>query len=163
MTYCGSSEYDFDSSDETFMESYRRVLINQTRQLFNYKDENELIGLAESKTMIVHFYSQSFKKCIFMNKALGKLAPKLTTIKFVCIEASRAPSMARSLGIKTLPFLAFFREGYLVDQIIGFEKLGNNNDGFEVGELEKYIKESPLIRGLDDPAVPSNINIPYDR
>ena len=144
-----ADDLDFDSDNDEFLKSYTRKLLQKSMQPVEFTDEDELISLTTSQTMIVHFYNPAFRACSYMNKALRLVAPKFPSIKFVLIEASKCPRMSDSLCIDILPFVGFFRDGFFVDQLVGFEKLGNRPT-FLVEDLEKFIRESNIFRGNNE-------------
>lgn len=136
---------DFGAEDDEYMRSYTRKLLLKNIQHREVMDENELMGLCEQKTMIVHFYNPNFKTSNYMNKALRFMAPKFPDIKFVFITVDKCPKMLQALKVDVLPFVGFFKDGYFVDQLVGFEKLGNKL-AFEMEYLENYIKESNIYK-----------------
>ncbi|KAI4290827.1 hypothetical protein PAPHI01_0101 [Pancytospora philotis] len=146
------SDPDFDSENDEFLRSYTKTLLEKSRGLAEYTDEHELIELTQTQTMVVHFYRPSFPKCVYMNNALRLIAPKFAGIKFGCINVDAAPKMTESLEISVLPFLAFFRGGYFVDQHVGFEQLGNSDRPFDLNLLESYIRKSPVSTGAEPAA-----------
>lgn len=139
------SAFELDSEQNELLQSYAKSLLARNKGLFTeYTDEQELIDLTTSQTMVIHFYKPTFAKCVHMNKALHAIAPKFPGIKFGCINVLIAPHMSESLKIKALPFLAFFKDGYFIDQHVGYEKLGNTNTPFALEALERYISNSQL-------------------
>ena len=84
-----------------------------------------------------------------MSKALGIMAIKFPQIKFMSIKVQNCPKMCKSLGITTLPYLGFFKDGYFIDKLIGFEKLGNKGY-FEIDDLENYIKNSKILKNIEN-------------
>lgn len=138
-------ELELDSEDDLFMRQYARELMQKNGGLEEYKTEDEVILMTTEKTLIVHIYHPSFKKCELMNSVLRKIAPEFPHIKFASINVQNCPHMASSLRLKILPFLGFFKGGYFVDHLVGFEKLGNR-DALEPADLIRYIKESYICQ-----------------
>lgn len=132
-------------SDDEFLKAYTEKLFKEYSNFLEYSDEDELIELTTKKTILVHFYSSSFTKCLKMKEALKMLSKKLPNIIFASIDVEKAPKMCNSLKIRVLPFLGFFKDGYFVDHLVGFEKIGNS-DRLDIDKLEKYIKSSELFK-----------------
>lgn len=136
---------DFEDADDEFMKTYTENLIKRLSNFQEYTDEEALISLTAERKMIVHFYAPAFKKCQKMNEALKQVSVKFPGLSFVCINVEKCPSMCASLKIKVLPFLAFFKDGFFIDEVVGFEKFGNC-DILKVERLEEYIKESEICK-----------------
>lgn len=134
--------------DDDFMTEYTLKKLEKAFEVHEYKDETELIKLTVTKTMIIHFYEPSYKTCKSINEALKKLTKKFPGVHFGFISVYDCPLMVESLKIQTLPFLGFFKEGYFVDELIGFEKLDKSKKTgiLNVDELENYIKNSIISK-----------------
>ncbi|ELA41734.1 uncharacterized protein VICG_01238 [Vittaforma corneae ATCC 50505] len=145
MPRTNNDSSDFDDSDDEFMKTYTKNLMKRLSNFQEYTDEEELIDLTTERKIIVHFYSPAFKKCQKMNEALKQVSVKFPSLNFGCINVEKCPKMCASLKIKVLPFLAFFKDGFFVDEIVGFEKFGNCNI-LKIEMLEEYIKESEMCR-----------------
>lgn len=139
------SEDLFDAEDDAFIRAYTQQRIAESLRLKEYTDEEELIARTETETLIVHFYKQGFPKCTALNRALASVAPRFPGIAFASIDATRAPRMVAALGATVLPLLVFFRDGFLVDRHVGFERLGNR-ESFEISALEAAIRSSNLLK-----------------
>lgn len=134
---------DSDFSDDEFMKDYTQKLFKEYSNFREYTDEDELINLTTTKTLLVHFYSPSFPKCLKMIEALKELSKKYPKLIFACISVEKCPKMCASLKIRVLPFLGFFKDGYFIDQLVGFEKIGNS-ERLDIRKLEEYIKTSEI-------------------
>jgi len=132
--------------DDEFMKEYIQKRINKAFEVQEYKDESELIKLTVSKTMIIHFYEPSYKTCKTINAAFKTLTRKFPNIQFGFINVYDCPLMVESLKIRTLPFIGFFKDGYFVDELVGFEGLDKSKKTgiLNVEELENYIKKSKI-------------------
>ncbi len=135
--------WESEFEDDEFIREYTRNLMKKISRVIEYTDEEELIKLTYSEVMIVHFYHPSFKKCELMNTALEKISRNFPDIKFFKINVDKAPKMCKSLDISVLPFLGFFKNGFIVDFLVGFEKLGNG-ESFDFEMLTDYIKNSNI-------------------
>ncbi|KAI5152372.1 hypothetical protein ENBRE01_2779 [Enteropsectra breve] len=142
-------DFDLDCDDDEFIKRYTAKQMKQVFGVISFEDEEELITLTEKIPIIISFYKSNFRKCIFMNKALEAIAPDFKKIKFATIDVSKCPKMVESLDIQVLPYLGFFRDGYFVDKLVGFEKLGNTQC-FELKKLREYISNSPITKGIEN-------------
>jgi thioredoxin-like negative regulator of GroEL len=139
--YCNKRE-DFDFEDDDFLRQYTEKMLSKS--IFTeFTDEESLINLSMHQKLIVHFYSRNFKKCRFMNESLRKIAVKFPDIKFGFIDVENCPKMCQALKIKVLPFLGFFKDGFFIEQLVGFEKIGNS-EIFKIEDLENFIKSSEI-------------------
>lgn len=135
-------DWEDDLHNDEYVREYTKSLIEKikkTNKLIEYTDEEDLITLTLSETMIVHFYNPAFKKCILLNNALNELAYKFPNIKFVKIKATDCLKMCASIAINVLPYLVFFKNGYIVDNLVGFEKFGNS-EILNLEKLKNYIE-----------------------
>jgi len=135
---------DSFSDDDDFLREYTKKRFYKAMEFTEFQEEENLIQLTLSKTIVVHFFKPEFEKCKFMNKALKIISMKFPLIKFGWINVENCPKMCQSLEINTLPFVAMFKGGYLVDCLVGFEKLGGN-ERFDISALERVLKESNLF------------------
>jgi hypothetical protein len=79
-----------------------------------------------------------------MDHNLGKVCKEFKDIQFIRIGAEICPIVTKKLGIKTLPFLAFFANGYFIDSVVGFEGMGT--DSFEATDLIAYIRKAEIMK-----------------
>ena len=107
--------------------------------------EEEFLGeVTKSKLAVVHFYHSEFEKCKVMDKHLKELAEKHITTKFAKLDAQKSPFFVGKLAIRTLPTLTCFRDGVLVDRVVGFEGLGGVED-FATRSLERRLAEAEVL------------------
>ncbi|CAH1785629.1 unnamed protein product [Owenia fusiformis] len=93
---------------------------------------------------VVHFFHEDFRRCSIMDTHLQKLAEKYFETKFARINVDNAKFLVNKLKIRTLPAVICFKEGIVVDKVIGFEELGNT-DSFTTETLEKRLGNSGVI------------------
>ncbi|ORD95592.1 PLP1 [Hepatospora eriocheir] len=132
---------NFDNDD--FLKSYAQKKFNDLKSNFKeYTDEEELINKTiEGKgTLVVHFFSEEFEKCKILNKKLEEVVREYEKIEFVKINANNCPKMCKSLEIQTLPFLCVFKDGYLINSSVGFEKLGNK-ENIDQNSLKLFLNQ----------------------
>lgn len=134
--------------DDDFIKDYTLRQLNKSIELKEYTNENELIKLTTTETMIIHFCEPSYKTCKAMNTGLQKCSLKFKNIRFGYINVYNCPLMAQSLEIQTLPFVGFFKQGFLIDELTGFEKLKKSNltGILDIIELEKYIEAHAILK-----------------
>jgi thioredoxin-like negative regulator of GroEL len=89
-------------------------------------DESEFIKtMTGSHHVVCHFYHHDFDRCKIIDMHLARLCKKYTKCKFVSVDAERCPFFAQKLAIQTLPTVVCFEDGVAVDNIMGFEEIGN--------------------------------------
>ena len=76
---------------------------------------------------------------------LQKIAPNHTETLFVKIDAERAPFFVNKLQIRTLPTIVCFEDGIAIDQIVGFEELGEEDDFPTMNLIRKLVKIGMLL------------------
>jgi thiol-disulfide isomerase/thioredoxin len=86
----------------------------------------------------VHFYHPEFETCMIMDQVLREIAVVHKEVKFVKINAEKAPFFVRKLLIKVLPSVVFFEDGEAMDRLVGFQGLD-----------EKHAQK-PKIRVIED-------------
>ncbi|WUR03848.1 thioredoxin [Vairimorpha necatrix] len=138
------NEEDLLVEDEIY-EKYKSQRIKELlKEIPEIVTENELIKLTQHETMIVHFYDDTFETCKIMNKELNKIYKDFENISFYKIKADICPIVTNKLEIKILPFLGFFKNGFFVDQIVGFEGMGDER--FNPEKLRNKIRDSNIYK-----------------
>lgn len=67
-------------------------------------------------------------------------------IDIIAIKAESSPFLVAKLGIKVLPFLICYRNGLEVARMIGFEKIDNSNEDFDLASFEKFLFANGVVR-----------------
>ncbi|KAL0266138.1 UNVERIFIED_CONTAM: hypothetical protein PYX00_011854 [Menopon gallinae] len=140
-------DQELPSDDEVFIKyKARRIseLHGESGVLMELTSEAELVRKSKSDSMIVHFYKPEFRKCQIMNHNLEKACRSFPGVAFYKIRADLCNLVTERLAITVLPFLAFFRDGYFVDSVTGFEGLGD--DWFEAEDLVELIRSSNFFK-----------------
>ena len=83
---------------------------------------------AASEWVVVHFFHDEFIKCKVMDHHLKIVAAKHLECKFLRIEAQKAPFFSSKLKVMTLPTVLVLREGKVVDCLVGFEGIAEDNE-----------------------------------
>jgi thioredoxin 1 len=74
--------------------------------------------------VVVDFYATWCGPCKLLAPTLDELAGPLTgKIKFVKINVDEAPALSQRFDIQAIPTLLFFKNGKVVDQIVGLPKV----------------------------------------
>lgn len=138
--------FDEDLAFEEYKQKRLAELYKKANQKIveTFTDEYALIQKTKRDRMIVHFFDDSFEKCKIMDHNLLKICKVFKDIEFIRIDAKSAPTLTTKLGIKALPFVGMFRDGFFVDQIVGFEGLGH--DSFEPEDLIKFIRLGEMFK-----------------
>lgn len=128
-------------------EHHQRIQESLSKGHGQYREivEEEFLGeVTKSKLAVVHFYHREFEKCKVMDKHLREMAERHITTKFVHLDAEKAPFFVGKLAVRTLPTLLLFRDGVLVDRVVGFEGLGGVED-FSTRALERRLAEAEVL------------------
>lgn len=107
--------------------------------------EQEVFDITTSEEkVLIHFFYPDFRRCDIMDKHLKVLAEKHFNAKFAKINVEKAEFLMKKLKIQVLPAVLCFKEGIVVDRVIGFEELGNT-DNFDISVLERRLAKSGVI------------------
>lgn len=96
--------------------------------------------------LIVHFHRPDFRRCAQMSAALSQMAALYPSIRFVQVEATRAPFLTAKWAIQLLPCVVRIDASQAVDKIVGFE--GVMTDGTE--ELDLTLLKGRLVDDNDN-------------
>jgi hypothetical protein len=99
---------------------------------------------AASEWVVVHFFHDEFIKCKVMDHHLKIVAAKHLECKFLRIEAQKAPFFCSKLKVMTLPTVLVLREGNVVDRLVGFEGIAEDNE-WPTRLLQKWLAKSGAI------------------
>lgn len=97
---------------------------------------------------VIHFFHVDFRRCAILDTHLKVLAEKYFECKFAKINVDTAKFFVEKLKIRVLPALICFKDGIVVDRIIGFEDFGNT-DSFPTDMLERRLGQSGVITVKD--------------
>ena len=98
-------------------------------------------NVCKSAYVVVHFFHKDFERCKIAEMHLRKIAHAHEEARFLCLDAERAPFFINKLDIKILPTICLFIDGIKVDEIIGFEELGGED------EFPTMLLTRRLVRG----------------
>lgn len=132
-------EDDLDDDDDDVLQRIRAARLAQMKKLqaqkkFGFGDYREIIEpeflkqVTSYKKVVCHFYHDEFQSCKIMDKHLKRLCKVFPSVKFIKLNAVKAPFMTAKLAIKTLPTLVMFDNGVAKDRICGFAELGGGED-----------------------------------
>jgi thioredoxin 1 len=72
--------------------------------------------------VVADFYATWCGPCKELSPMLDKLAATYTNrVRFVKINVDESPSLAQRFGVEGIPMLIFFKEGKVVDSLIGLQ------------------------------------------
>ncbi|CAH2354810.1 phosducin-like protein 1 [[Candida] railenensis] len=133
--------------------SVTQSINNELGELKTIQNEKELMEILQQNSsaqlqgppIVIHFQQPEFAKCKIMNERLNILAEKHLGLKIYNINAVDAPFLVTKLGIKVLPFVVGYIKGAEVLRVVGFEKLGNNPETFDIETLEQLFYMHGLI------------------
>lgn len=158
----GLDELMDELEDDDFMSSYREKRMQQVHDhlrlieknvrnegygsLKRVEDESTLMkAVAKARSAVVHFGLDKFAKCQFMDQKLNQVAEKNLTTMFLGINVDQCPFLVSKLEIKVLPFVVCYKNGQEVLRIVGFSKLGNNPDSFQLESLVRLLRSKKVI------------------
>src|SRR5262249_47755097 len=82
--------------------------------------ERDVIEASKQRPVIVDFWAEWCQPCRVLGPILEKLAEEYgDKIALVKIETERAPEIASSLQIRSIPAVFGFRDGKIVDSFVG--------------------------------------------
>jgi thioredoxin-like negative regulator of GroEL len=139
-----SDEIECRLDDEIFRRYRERRLQELSNSVTEITSEKELVDKTQRLTMVVYFYKPEFRRCKVMDHVLGAVSRELPSLLFYRMNAELCPFVTEKLGITALPFLGFFKDGFFVDQVVGFEEIGD--DDVSPALLKKKIKESSIFK-----------------
>lgn len=112
---------------------------------FSDNEKEIMYFITRADVSIVHFFQQSFPRCVAMNKLLALFAEKHLPIQVMAIEAENAPFLVSKLRIKVLPFVLVYRKGQEIARIVGFEGIGGSEEAASLLLMEAYLNKSGVI------------------
>lgn len=120
-------------------------------ELTTITQDEFLDTVLKSARVVCHFFHPGFEKCLVMDKHLGVICVKHPETRFIRIDAEKAPFFVERLSIRTLPTLACFEDGKLINKQIGFQGIGKG-EACESGDLERVLVEMTMIQGASSTA-----------
>lgn len=129
---------------------YQQKKKTQKEQLW-YGEYTEIVEseflpyVTKAKFSVCHFVHKDFERCKIFDHHIQKIAPEHTECKFLKLDAEKSPFFVNKLAIKVLPTICCFKDGVLVDQIIGFADLGGKDDFKTLDLVRRYLNNLLLL------------------
>ena len=137
-----SDSDDLDAMMDGADEELERIRANRIRQMkalqakrkLGFGEYREIVEpeflkqVTSIKNVVCHFYHDEFESCKVMDKHLRYICKHYPGVKFLKLNAVKAPFITAKLAIKTLPTLVIFEDGVAKDRICGFSELGGGED-----------------------------------
>ena len=76
-------------------------------------------GFIKEGVAVVDFWANWCGPCRMLAPILDEVADKLTDVKFGKVDVDAAPGFAKQYKIMSIPNVCIFKDGELVDRIIG--------------------------------------------
>ena len=125
----------------------RLIKLSNEKELIDAISSNAHFNSQDASPVVVHFQQPNFAKCKIMNERLAIMAEKHLGVRFYNINAADAPFFVARLQIKVLPFvIGYIQNGLEAMRLVGFEKLGNDPNTFNVEALEHLLYMHGLIK-----------------
>jgi thioredoxin-like negative regulator of GroEL len=102
-----------------------------------------------SKYVAIHFFHKEFERCKILHHHLDLIAPLHVECKFGQIDAEKCPFFIQKLQIQMLPCLVVFKDGVVVDRLVGFDAMAIDPaepDKWHTSRLQAWIASTGAIR-----------------
>ena len=80
--------------------------------------EGEFANLMRGKG-VSFFFAPNCRPCAMVEPVVRKLSKELKGVKFVKVDVSKRPELARSLGILATPTIIVVKDGRILDVLVG--------------------------------------------
>ena len=121
------------------------------------KEKDFLKITTTTQSVICHFFHKDFGRCKIMDRHLNALARKHFRVKFIKLDVEKCGFIVDKLKIKTLPAVYSFKNGIVIDRLVGFEDLGNV-DTFTTDVLEKRVASCGIFSDMPRASAESTSN-----
>ena len=97
--------------------------------MIKYLEKEDFDKEIEGSTILVDFYADWCGPC----KMMGSILESIKTIDILKVNVDTHEDLARQFGIMSIPTMGLFKNGELVNKMVGY----HNQD-----EIEQFIKEN---------------------
>lgn len=88
------------------------------KQVNDNEFKNEV--LEENGVVLVDFWANWCGPCKMIAPIVEELSDELKEVKFVKVDVDKNPVVSNTLQIASIPTLMMFKNGQLVDKVVGF-------------------------------------------
>ncbi|KAJ2079001.1 hypothetical protein H4R24_004095 [Coemansia sp. RSA 988] len=128
------------------MNHVRELRLRGHGEYLEIQKEEDIVKLVSSeKKGIIHFMHPQFTRCKVLDKHLYQLARYYFETRFVSINVEKCPFLVQKFQLRVLPCILAVVNGGVVDRLVGFEELGNN-DRFSTEMLERRLGRTDAIQ-----------------
>lgn len=109
-------------------------------------EEDFLKEVTGCSSVAVHFYHPEYMTCKVMDKHLSALAPRVLGVRFLKLNATKAPFFVPKLKVRVLPSVVFFVDGVAVGRQTGLQGLVSSatEQDFPTSRLLRVIQAAGL-------------------
>eukprot|EP01016_Furgasonia_blochmanni_P057420 TRINITY_DN9973_c0_g2_i1.p2 TRINITY_DN9973_c0_g2~~TRINITY_DN9973_c0_g2_i1.p2 ORF type:complete len:269 (+),score=89.61 TRINITY_DN9973_c0_g2_i1:114-920(+) len=160
------SDEDFDADDAEIIrrlrdqrireaEEYQRINARKDEKILFPGEYREIVEeeflpyVTKNEYTVCHFYHNDFERCRIFDKHLRDIAATHPECKFMSLNVEKAPFFVTKLQIKVLPTLCAFKDGVLIDKVVGFADLGEKDD-FKTIVLTRRLVRAGVIKAKND-------------
>ena len=112
---------------------------------YNEIKEDEFLNIVtKNKFVVCHFYHPEFQRCKVVDQHMKAICKYHQETVFITLNAEKAPFFVQKLAVKVLPTICLFKDGIMVDKIVGFEELGG--DDFKTTVLARRMIRAGVMR-----------------
>ncbi|KAL1959039.1 hypothetical protein VTO42DRAFT_3280 [Malbranchea cinnamomea] len=124
------------------------TLLNHSSSVVTLPNDQSLLDFTtQVQRCVVHFFHPDFARCATMDRHISALADAHGSSgpRFARVDVRNIPFVVEKLKIRVLPCVLAFRDGVVMERVVGFEGLGLGGSDAEK-EFETKLLEDRLVR-----------------